>query len=54
VPAAALPALLPASLADLHLGTLRRTGYNPFAPSVQARHPLRAARLVWCSWRQRW
>jgi phytoene synthase len=47
MPAAALPALLPAALADLHLATLRRAGWDVFAPRVQLAHPLRPLRLAW-------
>jgi phytoene synthase len=43
VPPAALPALLPAVIAERALVRLRRAGWNPFDPSVAAPDPL----LVW-------
>jgi phytoene synthase len=54
VAVAAHPALLLATLADLHLDVLARHGHNPFAPAVQARHPARPLRLAWQAWRRRW
>jgi phytoene synthase len=44
--ARALPILLPATLADLYLVRLRRAGYNPFDPSLQAPSPLRMLRVA--------
>lgn len=44
---AALPALLKARLADVHLGRLERVGHDPFAPAFQAPLPSAALRLVW-------
>jgi NADH dehydrogenase [ubiquinone] 1 alpha subcomplex assembly factor 6 len=46
VPRAALPALLPATLADGYLRRLQRARYNPFAASVQKPGPLRLAKLA--------
>jgi len=43
VPRAALPALLPALAAERGLARLRRAGWNPFDPRVNAPDPL----LVW-------
>jgi phytoene synthase len=50
VPRAALPALLPARLADLYLKRLRRAGNDPFAAAVQAPAPGRVWRLAWGNW----
>ncbi len=47
---AALPALLPAVLADGHLATLERAGWNPFDGRVQAARP-RPLRLAWANLR---
>ena len=47
VPRAALPALLPATLAESHLRQLRRVDYNVFDARVQEGHPLRQAKLMW-------
>ncbi|MGF1630980.1 MAG: phytoene/squalene synthase family protein [Kiloniellaceae bacterium] len=54
VPRAALPALLPARLADLYLKQLRRAGNDPFAAAAQAPAPGRVWRLAWGSWRGRY
>jgi len=43
VPRAALPALLPAVIADRALARLRRAGGDPFAPGIAAPDPL----LIW-------
>jgi phytoene synthase len=43
----ALPALLPAVLADGHLGRLARAGYDVFDPHLSARPGLLSARLAW-------
>ncbi|RMD61849.1 MAG: squalene/phytoene synthase family protein [Alphaproteobacteria bacterium] len=51
---AARPALLAATLADSHLATLRRAGYDPFAPAVQQRAPGRIWRLIWAHLRRRY
>ncbi|MPZ11516.1 MAG: squalene/phytoene synthase family protein [Kiloniellaceae bacterium] len=50
VPRAALPALLPARLADLYLKRLHRAGGDPFAPELQAPAPGRVWRLAWGNW----
>lgn len=47
VPRAALPALLLATLAARELVVLRRAGFDPFRPEVQARGPDRVWRLAW-------
>lgn len=47
VPKAALPALLPAVLADGHLRRLARAGYDVFDPRLAARPGLLSARLAW-------
>ena len=49
---AALPALLPAVLADGHLGRLDKAGWNPFDPRVQAANP-QPLRLAWAHFRGR-
>jgi len=54
VSAAARPALLPATLADLYLGSLERAGWDVFSPLVQQRHPLRPLVLLWRSLRRRY
>lgn len=46
VPAAARPALLPATLADGYLARLRRARYDVFDPRLAARPGLMAARLA--------
>ncbi len=45
IPAAALPALLPAVLAEIHLDRLRRAGFNPFDHGLARPAPWRVARL---------
>ncbi|MBE0531264.1 MAG: squalene/phytoene synthase family protein [Rhodospirillales bacterium] len=45
VPAAALPALLPAVLAEIHLERLRRATFNPFDRDLARPAPWRVARL---------
>jgi NADH dehydrogenase [ubiquinone] 1 alpha subcomplex assembly factor 6 len=52
--AQALPVLLPATLADLYLVRLRRAGYDPFDPSLQAPSPLRMLRVALNCWRRRY
>jgi len=52
VAAEALPALLPAALADGHLRRLRRAGFNPFDPRIARPAPWRVARL-WLRARRR-
>ncbi|PWC32407.1 phytoene/squalene synthase family protein [Azospirillum sp. TSO35-2] len=54
VPKAGLPALLPATLADLHLGVIARAGNDVFAPRVLLPHPLRQLRLGWAATRGRY
>lgn len=54
VPRAALPALLPARLADLYLKQLRKAGNDPLAPAAQAPAPGRVWRLAWGHWRGRY
>ncbi|MBP2227299.1 phytoene synthase [Azospirillum agricola] len=51
VPRAAVPALLPAVLAELHLGVLAREGNDPFAPRVLLPNPFRQLRLGWAALR---
>jgi phytoene synthase len=46
VPRAALPALLPATLADGYLRQLQRARYDPFAAAVQKPGPLQLARVA--------
>jgi NADH dehydrogenase [ubiquinone] 1 alpha subcomplex assembly factor 6 len=43
---AALPALLPAVIAERSLRRLRRAGYDPFDPAVQSRDALQSWRLA--------
>ena len=50
----ALPVLLPATLADVYLARLRRAGFDPFNPQVQAPSALRPIRLVVARWRGRY
>jgi NADH dehydrogenase [ubiquinone] 1 alpha subcomplex assembly factor 6 len=52
--ARALPILLPATLADLYLVRLRRAGYDPFDPALQAPSPLRMLRVALNRWRGRY
>lgn len=54
VPKPALPALLPAALADLHLRVLAKEGYDVFAPRVLMPNPFRQARLAWTAVRGRY
>jgi NADH dehydrogenase [ubiquinone] 1 alpha subcomplex assembly factor 6 len=53
VPAAAIPALLPATLADHSLSTLERHRHDVFSLPLH-RHPLRPLWLAWRAWRQRY
>ena len=46
LPRAALPALLPAVVAQHSLKRLRRAGYNPFDPAMAAPDPLQIGRLA--------
>ena len=54
VPRAALPALLAAPLADIHLHRIARAGFDPFSPAIA--EPLRfpELRLAWHSLRGRY
>ncbi|ALG71515.1 phytoene synthase [Azospirillum thiophilum] len=54
VPKAAIPALLPATLADLHLGVIAREGNDVFAPRVLLPNPFRQIRLGWAALRGRY
>lgn len=54
VPKAGLPALLPATLATLHLDVLAREGFDPFAARVQMPNPFRQLRLGWAALRRRY
>ena len=54
VPKGALPALLPACLAEAYLARLERADFDPFAPSVQAELRNPALRLWWASLRRRY
>lgn len=52
--ARALPILLPATLTDFYLVRLKRVGYDPFDPSLDAPTPLRMLRLALNRWRGRY
>lgn len=54
VPVAALPAFLPASLAEYHLKRIARAGDNPFDPRVQAAGPGRHIGLLLSRLRRRY
>lgn len=54
LPKAALPALLPAVLADLHLGVIAKADHDVFAPRVLLPHPFRHLRLGWAALRGRY
>lgn len=53
MPREALPALLPATLAELHVERLRRRDFDPFDPDLRRPAPLRVARLWWRARRNR-
>ncbi len=53
VPAAALPALLPAVIAGRSLRQLKRAGYDPFAPGLARLDPLQSWRLAAAALRRR-
>ena len=53
VPRAAIPALLPVTLANVYLGRLRRAGFDPFNPRVQQPGAGRL-RLLINAWRGRY
>jgi phytoene synthase len=46
LPARALPALLPATLAAMYLGRLRRRGFDPYRQGIESPTPLRHLRLT--------
>jgi len=54
VPRLALPALLPAVLAQADLARLKRAGYDPFAPAVAGVDPWRGWRLYIAALRRRY
>lgn len=54
LPKAALPALLPAVLAETYLGAIAKADHDVFAPPVQMPHPLRHLRLGWAALRGRY
>jgi hypothetical protein len=54
VAARALPALLPATLAEGYLRRLRKCGFDPFAPRVQTANPLRHLRIGYNALRGRY
>lgn len=54
VPKAALPALLPAVLAETHLDTIKREGGDVFAPRVLMPNPFRHPKLAWAAVRGRY
>ena len=47
IPREALPALLPAAMADLYLDRLRRRNFDPLDPRLRRPAPLRVVRLWW-------
>jgi NADH dehydrogenase [ubiquinone] 1 alpha subcomplex assembly factor 6 len=53
VPGAALPALLPAVIANRWLRRLNRAGYDPFAPRLMRPDPLQSWRLAAAAFRKR-
>jgi phytoene synthase len=54
VTTAALPVLLPATLADLYLARLATAGYDPFDPELRRPLPLRIVRVAFSHWRRRY
>lgn len=54
VPRAALSVLLPAVLADRHLGRLERAGFDPFAPELRQLSPGDALRLTLANFARRY
>ena len=52
IPREALPALLPAVLADNYISRLRRHDFNPFALSNELNQTVRQLRLLWASLRR--
>ncbi len=53
VPRQALPALLPLTLATLHLRRLERAGFNPAAQGLEIAQPRKQLALLWAAWRGR-
>lgn len=53
-PRAALPALLPAPIAERFLDRIAAAGYDPFAPALVRTDGFTAARLAFAAWRGRW
>lgn len=53
LPRTALPALLPATLADAYLRRLRRSGFDPYDGGLRAVGAGTVARLGWNAWRGR-
>jgi phytoene synthase len=53
VPRGALPALLPAVIAERALVRLRRADWDPFDPSLARPDPLQSWRLAAAVWRRR-
>ena len=51
VPRTVLPALLPLTLAGLHLARLERAGCNPTAPGLDVSPPRKHLALLWAAWR---
>jgi NADH dehydrogenase [ubiquinone] 1 alpha subcomplex assembly factor 6 len=54
VPRAALPALLPALLAERALARLAAAGHDPFAARLGRPDPTLSLRLTWAAWRGRY
>jgi len=54
VPRAALPALLPAVLAERHLAALERAGFDPLSPALARRPALAAWRVAAAALRRRY
>jgi NADH dehydrogenase [ubiquinone] 1 alpha subcomplex assembly factor 6 len=53
IPRSALPALLPAAVAQRSLTRLKRVGYDPFDPNLAAPDPLQSWRLAVAAFRNR-
>jgi phytoene synthase len=54
VPKAALPALLPAIIAERRLKRLEQSRYDAFDPRLQQSDTLQSLRLAWAAWRGRY
>ncbi|MEI8394857.1 MAG: squalene/phytoene synthase family protein [Rhodospirillaceae bacterium] len=54
IPPGAVPALLPATLADYYLRRMARSGYDLLAPAAGLRHPVRPLLVAWHAWRGRY